>query len=215
MTKVITSAADILNLGLNSSKKNLVIAKDSQSAIQITENLKDLPNIAYLENSELLPYDFFSMAPITRAKRISVLSSFLRSDDFTLVTSISTLLSPCPDPNHVTPLNNLRVGDSFIIDKVIENIISYGYTREDFVSFPGQYSLRGSVLDIYLTSGNDPVRIEFFDNKIETLRTFNPESQIANIKISNLNFLPSHEYPVSKDSKDLFKLGWRENFDVF
>ena len=81
MTKVITSAADILNLGLNSSKKNLVIAKDSQSAMQITENLKDLPNIAYLENSELLPYDFFSMAPITRAKRISVLSSFLRSDD--------------------------------------------------------------------------------------------------------------------------------------
>ena len=215
MTKVITSAADILNLGLNSSKKNLVIAKDSQSAIQITENLKDLPNIAYLENSELLPYDFFSMAPITRAKRISVLSSFLRSDDLTLVTSISTLLSPCPDPNHVTPLNNLRVGDGFIIDKVIENIISYGYTREDFVSFPGQYSLRGSVLDIYLTSGNDPVRIEFFDNKIETLRTFNPESQIANLKISNLNFLPSHEYPVSKDSKDLFKLGWRENFDVF
>ena len=215
MTKVITSAADILNLGLNSSKKNLVIAKDSQSAIQITENLKDLPNIAYLENSELLPYDFFSMAPITRAKRISVLSSFMRSDDLTLVTSISTLLSPCPDPNHVTPLNNLRVGDSFIIDKVIENIISYGYTREDFVSLPGQYSLRGSVLDIYLTSGNDPVRIEFFDNKIETLRTFNPESQIANLKISNLNFLPSHEYPVSKDSKDLFKLGWRENFDVF
>ena len=155
MTKVITSAADILNLGLNSSKKNLVIAKDSQSAMQITENLKDLPNIAYLENSELLPYDFFSMAPITRAKRISVLSSFLRSDDFTLVSSISTLLSPCHDPNHVTPLNNLRVGDGFIIDKVIENIISYGYTREDFVSFPGQYSLRGSVLDIYLTSGND------------------------------------------------------------
>ena len=58
MTKVITSAADILNLGLNSSKKNLVIAKDYQSAIHITENLKDLPNIAYLENSELLPYDF-------------------------------------------------------------------------------------------------------------------------------------------------------------
>ena len=188
MTKVIASVTDIINLGLNSSKKNLVIAKDSQSAIQITENLKDLPGLIYLESSELLPYDFFSMAPITRAKRISTLSSFLGSEELTLVASISTLLSPCPDPNHVTPLSNLAVGDDFLIDEVIESIISYGYTREDFVSFPGQYSLRGSVLDIYLTSGNDPVRIEFFDNKIETLRTFNPESQIANLKKLNINF---------------------------
>ena len=215
MTKVIASVTDILNLGLNSSKKNLVIAKDSQSAIQITENLKDLPGLIYLESSELLPYDFFSMAPITRAKRISTLSSFLGSEELTLVASISTLLSPCPDPNHVTPLNNLAVGDGFLIDEVIESIISYGYTREDFVSFPGQYSLRGSVLDIYLTSGNDPVRIEFFDNKIETLRTFNPESQIANLKKLNINFLPSYEYPINKNSKELFKFGWRDKFDVF
>ena len=215
MTKVIESVTDILNLGLNSSKKNLVIAKDSQSAIQITENLKDLPGLIYLESSELLPYDFFSMAPITRAKRISTLSSFLGSEELTLVASISTLLSPCPDPTHVTPLNNLAVGDDFLIDEVIESIISYGYTREDFVSFPGQYSLRGSVLDIYLTSGNDPVRIEFFDNKIETLRTFNPESQIANLKKLNINFLPSYEYPINKNSKELFKFGWRDKFDVF
>ena len=215
MAQVINSSTDIINLGIDSSKKNLIITKDSQSAMQLMNNIQDLSNVFFLENSELLPYDFFSMAPITRAKRISSFSSFLKPSEITLVASITTLLSPCPDPNHVTPLNNLSIGENFNIQEVIDNIILSGYVREDFVSLPGQYALRGSVLDIFLTSGKSPVRIEFFDNKIETLRTFNPESQIANEKISSINFLPSYEYPVNKISIDTFKQGWRDAFDVF
>ena len=110
MAKVINSSTDIINLGIDSSKKNLIITKDSQSAMQLMNNIQNLSNVFLLENSELLPYDFFSMAPITRAKRISSFSSFLKSNEITLVASISTLLSPCPVPSHVTPLNNLRIG---------------------------------------------------------------------------------------------------------
>ena len=69
MVEKITSSSDILNLGLDLSKKNLVITKDSQSAVQFA-NFLNKPNVLVLENSELLPYDFFSMAPITRARRI-------------------------------------------------------------------------------------------------------------------------------------------------
>ena len=50
---------------------------------------------------------------------------------------------------------------------MIESITKSGYVREDFVSIHGQYAIRGSVMDIFLTSGKEPIRIEFFDNKIE------------------------------------------------
>ena len=215
MVKIITSSADVLDLGINSSQNNLLITKDAQSAIQLIEYFDGDPNFILLENSELLPYDFFSMAPIIRAKRIAALSSLLKRKGVTLISSINTILSPLPHPSHISPINNLSVNDQFNPEKIIQEITDYGYVREDFVSEPGQYALRGSIMDIFLTSGKNPIRIEFFDNTIESIRTFNPESQIADEKIDSLNFLPSFEYPLNPEAAEIFKQEWRKNFDIF
>ena len=215
MVKIITSSADVLDLGINSSQNNLLITKDAQSALQLIEYFDGDPNFILLENSELLPYDFFSMAPIIRAKRIAALSSLLKRKGVTLISSINTILSPLPHPSHISPINNLSVNDQFNPEKIIQEITDYGYIREDFVSEPGQYALRGSIMDIFLTSGKNPIRIEFFDNTIESIRTFNPESQIADEKIDSLNFLPSFEYPLNPEAAEIFKQEWRKNFDIF
>jgi transcription-repair coupling factor (superfamily II helicase) len=155
------------------------------------------------------------MAPIIRAKRIAALSSLLKRKGVTLISSINTILSPLPHPSHISPINNLSVNDQFNPEKIIQEITDYGYVREDFVSEPGQYALRGSIMDIFLTSGKNPIRIEFFDNTIESIRTFNPESQIADEKIDSLNFLPSFEYPLNPEAVEIFKQEWRKNFDIF
>ena len=78
-----------------------------------------------------------------------------------------------------------------------EKLLADGYTKEDFVESPGQFAIRGSVMDLFLTSNPEPIRIEHFEDKIETLRTFNPESQITNEKVMEVNFLPSYEYPLN------------------
>lgn len=215
MVKIITTSEDVLDLGFNSSQNNLLITKDAQSAIQLIEYFDGDPDFVLLENSELLPYDFFSMAPIIRAKRIAALSSLLKRKGLTLISSINTILSPLPHPSHISPINNLSVNDQFNPEKIIQEITDYGYVREDFVSEPGQYALRGSIMDIFLTSGKNPIRIEFFDNAIESIRTFNPESQIADEKIESLNLLPSFEYPLNSDAAEIFKQEWRKNFDIF
>ena len=215
MVKIITSSADVLDLGINSSQNNLLVTKDAQSALQLIEYFDGDPNFLLLENSELLPYDFFSMAPIIRAKRIAALSSLLKKKGVTLISSINTILSPLPHPSHISPINNLSVNDQFNPEKIIQEIGDYGYVREDFVSEPGQYALRGSILDIFLTSGKNPIRIEFFDNTIESIRNFNPESQIADEKIDSLNLLPSFEYPRNPEAAEIFKQQWRKNFDIF
>ena len=215
MVKIITSSADVLDLGINSSQNNLLVTKDAQSAVKLFSYFEDNADFIFLENSELLPYDFFSMSPIVRAKRIDALSSLLKRKGITLIASINTILSPVPHPSHISPLNSLSVNDYFKVESVIDEIINYGYVKKDFVTEPGHFALRGSVMDIFLTSSKKPIRIEFFDNKIESLRTFNTESQITDEKIDSLNFLPSYEYPSHKEAAEIFKKEWRKNFDTF
>ena len=215
MVKIITSSSDFSNLGLNSSQKSLIVTKDAPSAIQIKNYFDDLRNVYLIEGMELLPYDFFSMAPNTRAKRINSLSSFLKNKESIVIASISTLLSPLPDPIHITPLNSLAVGDAFDSDQIINSLLQSGYTKEPFVSLPGQFAVRGSVMDIFLTSNKDPIRIEHFGFQVESLRTFNAESQITNEKIEKLDLLPSYEFPINEKSSENFKREWRENFEVF
>ena len=70
-------------------------------------------------------------------------------------------------------------------------------------------------MDIFLTSSIDPIRIEFFDNNIESLRIFDPQTQIATKKISSINHLPSYEYPLNEISQIRFKENWRKKFNVF
>ena len=70
-------------------------------------------------------------------------------------------------------------------------------------------------MDIFLTSNKDPIRIEYFGFQVESLRTFNAESQITNEKIEKLDLLPSYEFPINEKSSENFKREWRENFEVF
>ena len=65
--------------------------------------------------------------------------------------------------------------------------------------------MRGSILDIFLTSGKDPIRIEFFGNDIESLRIFDPQTQIASKQIQSINHLPSFEYPLNEKSAINFR----------
>ncbi len=124
-------------------------------------------------------------------------------------------LSPLPDPIHITPLNSLAVGDAFDSDQIIDSLLQSGYTKEPFVALPGQFAVRGSVMDIFLTSNKDPIRIEHFGFQVESLRTFNAESQITNEKIEKLDLLPSYEFPINEKSSENFKREWRKNFEVF
>ncbi len=215
MTKKLNTLTDLINLGTSSPKKNLFVTKDSQSAKLLQADIKDSFNCMLLEGSELLPYDFFSSAPVIRANRINCLSELLKNRDSNLITSIQTLLSPCPDLSHVMPINHLHVGDHLNLETLLDLLADNGYSRSDFVSVPGEYALRGSILDIFLTSREEPIRIEFFGNDIESLRLFDPQTQIANEQIDSMSYLPSFEYPLNRHSATQFRTNWREKFDAF
>ena len=215
MTKKLNTLTDLKSLGSTTPKQNLLVTKDAQSAKLLHQELEEQFHCLLLEGSELLPYDFFSSSPMIRASRLSCLSELIKHKEHNLIVSVQTLMSPCPDITHVMPINQLKVGDKLDLNNLLDLLTKNGYSREDFVSVPGEYALRGSILDVFLTSKENPIRIEFFGNDIETLRIFDPQTQISNKKILYIDHLPSFEYPINEQSANTFKDNWRLKFNVF
>ena len=147
MTKKLNTLTDLKSLGSTTPKQNLLVTKDAQSAKLLHQELEEQFHCLLLEGSELLPYDFFSSSPMIRASRLSCLSELIKHKEHNLIVSVQTLMSPCPDITHVMPINQLKVGDKLDLNNLLDLLTKNGYSREDFVSVPGEYALRGSILD--------------------------------------------------------------------
>ena len=209
---------DLIGSGFNGSENNLIIVKSEGLASQIYKNLKSLypeDNFIHLPNSEILPYDFFSSPPNIRSERINALSQLTLQENKTLISSVQTLMSPCANYLHVSNINNLKVGDTFRRKEVISQLENNGYKKTEVVSESGDFSLRGNVIDLFLSGTPQPIRLEIFNETIESLRYFDPRTQLTTAKIDQVNSLPAYEYPRDQHGTSKFKDNWRINFDVF
>ena len=84
----------------------------------------------------------------------------------------------------------LKTGEQVNLDFIMEFLAEYGFERVDFVVEPGQFTLRGGIIDVFSFSNDYPYRIEFSGNKIESIRTFNPETQLSVSKLASISLLP-------------------------
>ena len=168
-----------------------------------------------LPHSETLPYDFFSSPTNIRNQRMRTLSKLLLFNDLTLITSIQSLITPCPDKVHLLPVNELKVGEKIDRNQFLESLVSSGYKKDELVFEVGEFSVRGSIIDVYATGSRLPVRIEIYEDKVESLRFFNPKTQLTTMKLESLSTLPPQEYPLNKESIENFKINWRKKFDTY
>lgn len=204
--------------GFDYSKNNVIVLSSQGEAFKVYRALSSLypdQDFIHLPNSEVLPYDFFSSTPNIRSERIKALSNITKKTNKTLVSSVQTLMSPCSNYLHVSNINNLKVGDKFQRQSVISDLEDNGYKRSEVVTESGNFSLRGSLIDIFLSSCSRPVRIEIFEERIESIRYFDPRTQITTERTEEINSLPAYEYPKDDMGAAKFRENWRLNFDTF
>jgi transcription-repair coupling factor (superfamily II helicase) len=91
----------------------------------------------------------------------------------------------------------LKVGEEYLPDMLVEHLLSVGYTRVDVVEMPGQLTLRGGILDCYSPEMDRPVRIDFFGDEIESIRKFDPETQRSQSSLDHALLLPLTEIPIT------------------
>lgn len=181
----------------------------------LKKEIVEKDNLHFLPHSETLPYDFFSSPTNIRNQRMRTLSKILLSKTSTLITSIQSVMTPCPDKVHLLPINQLKVGRKINWNQFIESLKSSGYKKDEIVSEVGEFSVRGSVIDVFTTGLRLPVRIEIYEDKIESLRFFNPKTQLTTEKLESLSTLPPQEYPLNEQGIKNFKKNWRKKFDTY
>ena len=99
---------------------------------------------------------------------------------------------------------SIKVSETLNVEKLMEQFVSLGFKREDFVYEPGQFAMRGGILDIYSFGNEHPYRIELFGDEVDSIRLFNPETQLSERKLMSVSILPNIE--TSFDTKEKISL---------
>lgn len=96
---------------------------------------------------------------------------------------------------------DISVGEQLDVNTLIDVLVEYGFKREDFVYEPGQFSVRGGIVDIYSYGNDYPYRLELFDEEVETIRTFDPMTQLSRKNIRQLSIVPNINTRFRQDQK--------------
>ena len=140
---------------------------------------------------------------LSRAECLSKLNS--RNKNFIIVTYPEALMEKVITRKS---LNNntlhLKTGEKISPEFLFEVLNEYEFERNDFVYEPGQFSVRGSIIDIFSYSGENPYRVDFFDDEVESIRSFNIESQLSIEKLRSITIVPNIQEKLQNEKRDSF-----------
>ena len=199
----------------------LVITPDTAKAIALEEELDFFLRentgitVHQLPDWETLPYDTFSPHQDIISERLATLVRLPTARRSILITPITTLIHKiCPRSFLESGSLVLSKGETFSLEQRRKQFEQAGYRCVDSVYEHGEFAIRGALVDIYPMGSQTPFRIDLFDDEIDSIRTFDPETQRSITQMDHLRLLPGHEFPMDKASRDKFRASFRDTFDV-
>ncbi|WP_372873519.1 transcription-repair coupling factor [Pseudomonas sp.] len=196
----------------------LLLTADSQNAERLEQELSffapELP-VLHFPDWETLPYDLFSPHQDIISQRIAALYRLPELKHGVLVVPITTAL-------HRLAPKRFLLGSSLVLDAgqkldvkdMRTRLEAAGYRCVDTVYEHGEFAVRGALIDLFPMGSEQPFRIDLFDDEIESLRTFDPETQRSIDKVESIKLLPAREFPLEKKAVGDFRGRFRERFDV-
>ena len=211
-------AAAIAELAQRAQCLVLVVTADSSSASRYTSAIEffgDSQSVLHFPDWETLPYDAFSPHQDIISERLRTLAALPECHSGVLTVPVTTLLQKIAPRSFLAGSSfDLRIGQTFDTQRQREVLTDAGYLSADTVTERGQFAVRGSVMDIFPMGAERPVRIDLFDDEIDTLRTFDPDTQRTVEKIDELKILPGKEFPFDDAAISTFRDTWHHTFNV-
>jgi len=200
------------------SRPYLVIARDARELDQLRAELGFFLGgsrpIHVLPDWEVLPYDVFSPHPDIISERLAALAELPRLESAVLLAAADTLGQRLAPRGYVDGRTfNLAVGDRLPIEPLRARLVESGYASVSQVSAPGEFALRGSLFDVFPMGTTTPLRVDLFDDEIEAIREFDPETQRSGASLEKVRLLPGRELPLDTDSVKAFRLRYRKRFE--
>ena len=207
------SAAALLfkEIGQQNPHLFVIVARNQQHLAQLESELEFYglkPTI--FPDWEILPYDRLSPHQDIVSERLAILSNMPQQG--VLLVSATTLAQ------RVAPISwvlgehfDIRVGQKFDLEQQKQRLVQAGYHLVDTVYDHGEFAVRGSIMDIYASGQEAPIRIDLFDDEVETLKFFDPETQRTTESLQNFTVLPAKEFPL-KEGRAIFRDRYAESF---
>lgn len=195
----------------------VIVTPDNQTALRLEHELSfflsDEFPILHFPDWETLPYDVFSPLPEIISERLKTLAVLPETKRGALVVSVATLMHRLAPREHVLAHSfSIEVGGTFNMKLNRIKLESVGYQCVSQVYEHAEFAVRGSIVDLFPMGSKYPYRIELFDDDIESIRTFDPETQRSLEKIDQIQLFPAREFPFTDDAIKHFRQEFRNQF---
>ena len=193
----------------------LLVTENTATALRLEHELLTINDqdidICLFPDWETLPYDSFSPHQDIISQRLQTLYRISRMQKGIIIVPAHTL-SQRIAPKQYIETNSLivKVGDRQDLAQLRRNLEASGYRSVDQVLEHGEFSARGAILDMFPMGSDTPFRLDFFDDEIESIRTFDVDDQRSKDTIKSIELLPAHEFPTDSDAISLFRSQYRE-----
>ena len=197
----------------------VVLARSIEAANQLEDEVRfyaaggPVP-VHVFPDWECLPYDVFSPHQGLTAQRLETLYKLPTLFRGILLVAASTALYRLPPREYVLGQSFLLdAGDEIDIAELRQRLTQSGYRAVSQVMEPGEYAVRGGLIDLFPVGAHRPFRIELFGNTVETIREFDPETQRSDKPLRKIQLLPAREYPLTEDAIQRFRQAFRARFE--
>lgn len=196
----------------------VLVARDTQRAQALESELAifadGLP-VLHFPDWETLPYDAFSPHPEIVSQRIATLYQLPNVTRGVLVVPVATLMQRIAPRSHVTGSGLvLSKGQKLDLAGEQRRLEAAGYRHVPTVAEPGDFAVRGALLDIFPMGTAEPYRIELFDDEVDSIRSFDPETQRSQQQVDRVDLLPAREFPLTDEAARTFRGNLRERFPM-
>ena len=196
----------------------LVLAEDPRHADQLEAEIRffagDAIPVEHFVEWETLPWDSFSPHQDIISQRLRVLTNLPGMTRGVVIAAATVLQQRLPPVEYVAARSlALQQGQELPRASFTDSLVESGYLRVPQVSEHGEFAVRGSLIDLFPMGADTPVRIDFFDDEIESLRYFSAENQLSGERLDSVDILPAREVPLDSEAVQLFRDRYRERFE--
>ncbi|GAC1632883.1 MAG: transcription-repair coupling factor [Nevskia sp.] len=198
----------------------IAVTAGEQHAYRLEEELRFFAGAAanrlpvmHFPDTETLPYDPFSPHQEILSDRLAALYRLPAQTRGVLIVTAGTLLERLPPRSWLDGRALLlKTGDRLPPHAFRERLVAAGYQSVSEVQTQGEFAVRGALIDVYPMGSNEAYRLDLFDDEVETIRVFDPDTQRSNDKVAEIRLLPAREFPTDKDGIETFRRQYREYF---
>ena len=192
----------------------LVLTPDAETALRLQtawQFFRPQDNALFLPDWETLPYERFSPHQDLVSERLSVLWQLKNGAVDVLFVPVATVMQQLAPPSFLMGRTFwLKTGQTLDLDRLRENLVEAGYAAVSNVVAAGEFAVRGGIVDLFPMGADLPYRIDLFDNEIDSIKTFDPDTQRTLAPVSEIRLLPAHEFPTDADAQKIFRNRFRE-----